>query len=48
MASPPGQRLSCPVAHFRLDRREEMTIRWDMLSADTIIVIIGEFLIFLF
>ena len=42
MANTPGIRLSCPVAHFRLDRREEITVKWYILSADTIIIVIGE------
>ena len=42
MVNTPGQRLTSPVAHFRLDKREEVTIKWYMLSCDTIVIIIGE------
>ena len=42
MVNTPGQRLTSPVAHFRLDKREEVTIKWYMLSCDTIVIIIGK------
>ena len=43
MANVPGQRLDCPVAKFRLDKRTEVAIKWYLLSADTIIIIIGMY-----
>ena len=42
-ANVPGQRLTCPVAKFRLDRRTEVAIKWYLLSCDTIIIIIGTY-----
>ena len=33
----------CPVAKFRLDKRPELTIKWHLLSCDTIVIVIGAF-----
>ena len=34
--------MAGPVASFRLDRRTEVTIKWNLLSCDTIICVIGK------